>query len=311
MLRNILKYQTSTGLLIPDTSNVRDDVISAMKDVFGIEFKYIAETPNGLFVDLLTTLIKDFAGITAQNVNGLNPKTANGAWLDALAELFGFERKEGESDGALRRRILQAYAVGPGFVPSVYNAIYHDVPTAGDVCVLENGKGETLVVPNAEIGVALEPHSILVVANSDDAEAVGKAIDRSMSAGCGFSSPDSHGTEKTYTSATRTVKYYVPEERFVKVTMKVNPAAYVGTDISSDTASAIRSAVEGKTICAVVKKSDFEYSVAAAGKAIVPVDTSIFVRDDENNGWTKVDALRVMPYQFVTPSAIVVEVTSE
>lgn len=311
MLKDILKYQTSTGLLIPDTSNVRDDVISAMKDVFGIEFQYIAETPNGLFVDLLTTLIKDFAGITAQNVNGLNPKTANGAWLDALAELFGFERKNGESDAALRRRILQAYAVGPGFVPSVYNAIYHDVPSAGDVCILENGKGEPLVVPNAEIGIALEPHSILVVANSDDAEAVGKAIDRSMSAGCGFSALDSHGTEKTYTSATRAVKYYVPEERFVKVTMTVNPAAYVGTDISSDTASAIRSAVEGKTICAVVTKSDFEYSVASSGKAIAPVDTSIFVRDNETNDWAEVDSLRVMPYQFVTPSAIVVEVTSE
>lgn len=311
MFDNILTYQSSTGLLVPDTSNVRSDVIATMKQIFGADFEYVAETPNGIFVDALTKLIKDVVGVTAQNVNGLNVRTAMGAWLDALADLFGISRAEGESDTSLRARILQSYAIGPGFVPSVYNAIYRAVPDIGNVCVLENGKAEPMVVPDNECGIAIDAHSVLIVANSADKNKVGEAIDRSLSAGCGFHDLQGHGTKNEYESDIRTVSYYVPDERYVKVVMTVNPIAYNGTDISADTASAIRTAVDGKTICAITTKSDFEFAVASAGKSIIPVDTKIYVRDTVDGSWTEQEKLVVMPYQFVDPANITVEVVQK
>ena len=59
-LTDIYQYQSNTGLVIPDTSNVQSQVIEGLKNVFGADFEYIPETPNGLLVDALTQLIKQF-----------------------------------------------------------------------------------------------------------------------------------------------------------------------------------------------------------------------------------------------------------
>ena len=311
MFENLFQYQSSTGLVVPDTSAVRDEVIVAMKQIFGDEFEYKAETTNGLFVDLLTKVIKDFTGVTAQNLSGMNIRTAIGVWLDALGELFGVARNDGEDDESYRQRLINASALGPGFVKSVYNAIYAAVDNIKDVCVLENGKGEVAVVPENECGVAIDPHSILIFANSNEVIKICNAIEMSLSAGCGFSNFSGHGSKQEYDTGNRTVSYFIPEERFVKVDMTVNPIAYTGTDIVADATSAIRSAISGKTICAITKKSDFEFAVAATGKAIIPIDTKIYVRDSEDTSWTEVEYLTVMAYQFVNPEHMTISITVE
>ena len=122
-LTDIYQYQSNTGLVIPDTSNVQSQVIEGLKNVFGADFEYIPETPNGLLVDALTQLIKQFIGITAQNVNGLNITTSIGSWLDAIGRLFGVEREDTDTDYTYRKKILQSCSRGSGFVPSIYNAI--------------------------------------------------------------------------------------------------------------------------------------------------------------------------------------------
>lgn len=311
MFENLFQYQSSTGLVVPDTSAVRDEVITAMKQIFGGDFEYKAETTNGLFVDFLTKLIKDFTGVTAQNLSGMNIRTAIGVWLDALGELFGVARNDGEDDESYRQRLINASALGHGFVKSVYNAMYAAVDNLKDVCVLENGKGEVAVVPNNECGIAIDPHSILIFANSDEVIKICNSIERSLSAGCGFSDFSGHGSKQEYNTGNRTVSYFIPEERFVKIEMTVNPVAYTGTNITSDTASAIKSAINGKTICAITKKSDFEFSVAATGKAIIPIDTKIYVRDNEDSPWTEAEYLTVMAYQFVDPEHLTISITVE
>lgn len=311
MFENLFQYQSSTGIVVPDTSAVRDEVITAMKQIFGGDFEYKAETTNGLFVDFLTKLIKDFTGVTAQNLSGMNIRTAIGVWLDALGELFGVSRNDGEDDESYRQRLINASALGPGFVKSVYNAMYAAVDNLKDVCVLENGKGEVAVVPNNECGVAIDPHSILIFANSDEVIKICNAIEKSLSAGCGFSDFSGHGSKQEYNTGNRTVSYFIPEERFVKIEMTVNPVAYTGTNITSDTASAIKSAINGKTICAITKKSDFEFSVAATGKAIIPINTKIYVRDNKDSPWTETEYLTVMAYQFVNPEHLTISITVE
>lgn len=311
MFENLFQYQSSTGLVVPDTSAVREDVIAAMKQVFGGDFEYKAETTNGLFVDFLTKLIKDFTGVTAQNLSGMNLRTAIGSWLDAIGELFGVHRNDGEDDESYRQRLINASALGPGFVKSVYNAIYAAVDNLKDVCVLENGKGETAVVPNNECGIAVDPHSVVIFANSDEASAIADAIEKSLSAGCGFSNFTGHGEKMEFDTGNHTISYFIPEERFVKIEMSVNSLAYTGLDISEDTATAIKSAINGRTICAITKKADFEFSVASTGKAIIPVETKIYVRDSEETDWTEVDKLVVMPYQFVNPDNLTISILIE
>lgn len=304
-LTDIYQYQSNTGLVIPDTSNVQSQVIEGLKNVFGADFEYIPETPNGLLVDALTQLIKQFIGITAQNVNGLNVTTSIGSWLDAIGRLFGVERENTDTDYTYRAKILQSCSRGSGFVPSIYNAIYRSAANGiYDVCVLNNGHSVPAVLPNQTNGISVDPHSVFISVRCDTTleTTVAEAIAKTISAGCGFHN-DTHGTkvEKTVEidGFSSNIVFYHPTERFVKVVVAVNPSYYTGTNIQSDITNAVNAIIGANTTNATVSKSEFLAKIAATGTAIIPLSVGIFMKDSSDGAWTESEDYIVMPYQYV------------
>lgn len=310
-LENIYSFQSNTGLVIPDTSNVRAQVIEGLKSVFGAEdFCTDAETPNGLLIDALTQMIKDFIGITAQNVNGLNITTAIGGWLDALGGIFGIQRSDDDTDYSYRVKILQSTSRGAGFVQSVYNAIYTKAfNKVSNVVILSNGKGERAVLPNKDIGIAVDPHSVFISLNCDEQTemTVAEAINESLSMGCGFHEESVGKVTKSVDG--NEIVFYHPSKRYFKVEVSVNPIAYTGLDIVNDTKSLVQAAMVGKTACAKVTKDSIFYSIASAGTGIVPNDIKIYFKDNPNDQWTESQDIVITPKQYTDPSEMVIEVS--
>ena len=311
-LENIYSFQSNTGLVIPDTSNVRAQVIEGLKSIFGAEdFCTDAETPNGLLIDALTQMIKDFIGITAQNVNGLNITTAIGGWLDALGGIFGIQRSDDDTDYSYRVKILQSTSRGAGFVQSVYNAIYASaVNKVSNVVVIANGKGESAILPTQEYGIEIDPHSIFISATCDtDTEmAIAQAIDSSISLGCAFHNEEGADRVEKLVNGNRIV-FYHPKEKFVKIVAKVNPIAYTGTDIIGDTTNAIKAAMVGKTACAITSVGDIMFAISGSGKGIVPVSVNFYVKPSQSATWEATDSILVRPTEFINPLNMVVEVS--
>ena len=311
-LENIYSFQSNTGLVIPDTSNGRAQVIEGLKSIFGAEdFSTDAETPNGLLIDALTQMIKDFIGITAQNVNGLNISTAIGGWLDALGGIFGVQRSDDDTDYSYRVKILQSTSRGAGFVRSIYNAIYSKAfNKVSNLVILSNGRGERAVLPNSEIGIAVDPHSVFISVNCDkDSEMlVAEAINETLSMGCGFHD-ESSATKVVKSVDGNEIVFYHPVKRMFKVSVSVNPIAYTGTDITKDTKDAILSAMVGHTSCSSLSKDAIFYAIASSGKGIVPNKVEIFFKDSEEGQWNEDDAIKITPIQYTDPSEMVIEVS--
>ena len=77
-------YVTTTGVIIPDTSNTRDEVAQEYKDIFGDDFITDSGTTGGDLVDGETTARTNVATNNAQLANQINPNIAGGTFLDAI-----------------------------------------------------------------------------------------------------------------------------------------------------------------------------------------------------------------------------------
>ena len=89
---NYLKYNTSKGIVVPDTTELVQDTWNAYKAIFGQDLSTEEASPQGRLVEL-EALAKKFAiGLSALTINQINPEYAGGVFLDAIASLFNIER---------------------------------------------------------------------------------------------------------------------------------------------------------------------------------------------------------------------------
>lgn len=306
---DIFKYQSDTGMVIADTSEIRDRVIEGLKFVFqSDDFSTEEGTPNGLLIDAITAMFKDFAGITAQNIGGLNIDNAIGNWLDALGALFGIERTSDDTDYSYRQKIFDSYSRGSGFVQSIYNAIYSLGDAVKNVCVLENGKGELAVrPPNQDNGIAIDPHSVFISVSCDQSYEgrVAEKIRSALSAGCGF-----HDSNEGTKVEVDNIVFYHPSERFVKIDVTVNPYTYTGGDLQGNVESAVKLLLSTATTCHTYDSNEIIAAIARAGYGIVPTGVKIYIRDSEATAWIEQTdgRLVVMPYQFIDIESVEVNV---
>lgn len=86
------QYLTSQGVIVPDTSTLRDDVESEYRSVFGQDLDVNPETPQGA---LITMEIENRDAVVRNNAelaNQINPDLAGGIFLDAIWALMGGQR---------------------------------------------------------------------------------------------------------------------------------------------------------------------------------------------------------------------------
>lgn len=94
-------FDQNNGVTVPTTKELREEVATGFQDAFRVrESDPVLNTdptsPMGQVVDLMVGELEAKNAELAFLANQLNPRTARGMFLDALAALYGLERKVSE-----------------------------------------------------------------------------------------------------------------------------------------------------------------------------------------------------------------------
>jgi hypothetical protein len=147
---DILSYSTETGMAIPQTSDIKQNIQNAMFEIFGSGFDTTEETTNGRLIEALTLLTKNAIGVTAQNLNYLNLNAVSGKQLDDYATFFGITRLPATKSRILIRvtSTTQNYNLKSGTKLKDLNGnIYTIVKYRGDY--IPEGGSYTDLTPNS------------------------------------------------------------------------------------------------------------------------------------------------------------------
>lgn len=94
-------YVITTGTIVPDTSDLRDDVIAEWRTAFGQDLVVTPETPQGVIITMEVESRDAMVRNNAEVANQINPDIAGGVWLDALWSLTAGSRR-----GATRSTLI-------------------------------------------------------------------------------------------------------------------------------------------------------------------------------------------------------------
>lgn len=94
------QYNTTTGVIVPDTSVVKADVEAEFKTALGEDLDVTPSTPQGRLIEIEVEARKRTIENMALLANMMNKDQAFGVWLDSLGSTFGVERI-----GATRTRV--------------------------------------------------------------------------------------------------------------------------------------------------------------------------------------------------------------
>jgi hypothetical protein len=314
---NLFTYVTDKGIVVPDTSKVKENVENAFKEKWGANINLAPETLVGRLVEGITMLIVNVIGVNALNANSLNVTTAVGAWLDNIGRLFGLDRFTDETDELYRKRILSSNSRGKGFAASISNAI-SGVNDVTHVCVLDNGNADPTVID----GMSVNAHSVFIAVAGGEDDAIANAIYTTKSLGCAYHLPSENeqiGEQKKVEikdNANNTitkVTFYRPVEIPFKLTADIIDDVYTGSDIVVSVKNAIVEFLKKHTINTVVTKGEIMAAIAQNSGGAVCSSLTI-ERGIVSNGettWGDEDTITLLPYEYanVTSSNITVNVT--
>lgn len=292
----LYNYITNSGVVVPQTSDIKANVETAFKQIFGSDFRTDTETAGGRLVEAITFLFLDILSVNAQNANALNPNQATGNSLDAIGNLFGVSRLAGMSDAKFRELIISSQSRGSGYAQSIRNAL-SNVDGVTSICVLENGYGDPKSLPNNIYGIAVAPHSVFVaVAGGEDSE-IADAIYASKSAGCGYTTSTNFGeaVKKIITiqdGTNNTVTFYRPELRDFDV--YVNVIGYLSQDEKTAVNNAIVDFFSEHNNTCIIRSADIITAVARGVSGVACTDAYMVSRGES----TRRDEMTILPYQY-------------
>lgn len=266
---SLYEYASQTGIVIPQTSDIKQAITDAFARIFGADVSTSEETPVGRFVEALTMLFINVLGVNAQNANFINPQIALGNALDNLGAIFGVVRLDGEGDESFRARILNGQSRGRGFAESIVQAV-SNVSGVTSAVVLNNGLADPGMKPTNEAWqVEVAPHSVCICVRGGADSDIADAIEKTISLGCGMESDDPNaGTQTTVGDIT----FYRPTNNItssLSFVVSVSPNGYSGDDIEGDVETAFRSILaEYNRPCAIVA-SELARRVTDSGIGVI------------------------------------------
>lgn len=86
------QWVTSTGVIVPDTSDLRDEVSAEFRATLGADLVTTPDTPQGVLITAETVARDAVARNNAALANQINPNLSGGVFLDALWALTGGAR---------------------------------------------------------------------------------------------------------------------------------------------------------------------------------------------------------------------------
>lgn len=145
------QFIASTGVIIPDTSTLREQVENEFRDVFGQEIDLSPETPQGALVTMEVENRDAIARNNAELANQINPDIAGGIFLDAIWALMGGQRLSathsfltnvefaGVPQTLIPKGSLAETRAGDAFETTSVLIIGNDGVTKGDMRSVETG----------------------------------------------------------------------------------------------------------------------------------------------------------------------------
>lgn len=124
------EYVTSSGLIVPDTSTVLDQVTQDFKNALGQDLDTTPETPQGRLIQLMTDYRTNTLALNALNANQINLRYATGRFLDAIGAFYGLKRITAIST----RVLVNVTGVANTVIPQGSQA----QTTVGDIFYAEN-----------------------------------------------------------------------------------------------------------------------------------------------------------------------------
>lgn len=86
------QYIASTGVIVPDTSDILTGVQTEYQNAFGSDLVITPDTPQGVLINAETLARTEVVNNNAAVANQINPNIAGGVFLDAILALTGMER---------------------------------------------------------------------------------------------------------------------------------------------------------------------------------------------------------------------------
>lgn len=123
-------YLDNSGIIVPDTSNIKETVQTEYQTALGLELSLEDSTPQGRMIDVETDARAGVIENNALIANLFNIKMAYGTALDALGANFGLERQSATSSSVL--------ATITGVANTVIPAGSQAATQAGDLFYVEN-----------------------------------------------------------------------------------------------------------------------------------------------------------------------------
>ena len=123
-------YIDGTGVHMPTYEDRLDDLVTAYRNIFGVEAELSASVPDYQLLSVFAKALDDTSALVVQDFNSRNPMLASGAALDLLLPQYGMVRAEGETDASVRARIRTALAARS---TNSYDALYAAVMNAKSI----------------------------------------------------------------------------------------------------------------------------------------------------------------------------------
>ena len=162
-------YIDGTGIHMPTYEDRLEDLVTAYRNIFGIEAELSPAVPDYQLLSVLAKALDDTSALVVQDFNSRNPLYAAGSALDLLLPQYGLVRNAGETDASVRTRIRSSLA---GRSTNSYDALLAGVLNARGI---EDAK---LYVNDTDSTDAdgIPAHSIAVVTKYGYTDAVAQAI---------------------------------------------------------------------------------------------------------------------------------------
>ena len=162
-------YIDGTGIHMPTYEDRLEDLTEAYRNIFGIDAELGPAVPDYQLLSVFAKALDDASALVLQAYNSRNPAYASGNALDLLLPAYGLTRAAGETDASVRARIRHSLA---GRSTGTADALLAAVKGAKGV------RDARLYVNDTDStdSISIPAHSIAVVTDGGNGEAVAQAI---------------------------------------------------------------------------------------------------------------------------------------
>ncbi len=171
-------YVDGSGLHMPTYEDRLSALVENYRSIFGLDSELSESVPDYQLLSIFARSLDDASSLVLSAFHQMNPMYASGQALDLLLPQYGISRLPGETDAAVRSRIITALAGNGRTMEQNILAEVMKVPSIKQATIFVNDT-------NATDAKGIPAHSICVVAFSGSLQKIAEAIFRKKPPGIG------------------------------------------------------------------------------------------------------------------------------